>query len=799
MTIDGINFLKLFKKSGVKETSDKEASKKNSVEPEMTDAEKTALDRIRDSALAGYVLGLMKVTGGLAGAGGMAATLQSCGDISQNQDVDIDMAPILEKLDSMMKILQQNSEQMQQMLEYMQEMNSDNKTLISLVKDIINQNKDITSILNSIDGTTQSIESAIVRIVALLEDANANDQEFLNKLDQIINGQSQSIDKLNQILQANKEQNQLLINMEKLLETLNETDKNIYNTVNDIYNEFQNGNTSHSEMLEQILSAIQNNGNISSEILAAIADLSQKLENGQITESEMLNQIINLLASIDNKLDGLKDAVDQIKTEFPDLAGKIDQFIAAYEQGTMNEQDLLKQILAAMQEVSGGNPEFNTKLDEILAAINQGNMTVSAAMDKVIELLGQIEANTGAILEAINKLATEVGNLNANFENNQEAILDGLGDINDGIGSINGKLDQVISNQEQNNATTLEISQKMDEMYAQLEQINNKTLTIDQVKDMLGPMYDELKQYLDNISGNQITVGDLEAILEAHGTDLTRTNALLETLVSLVSNLDLGGGSAGDNSSALKEIADAIKEFQNQSNANSAQVIANLEAVLERLASMEGSLDAIVTTGNDIKSQLDRAMSSATTYGNRLLDELQNISGNMVNKNTLQVYLDSYTEYLQKAEQARQEQHAVLQAILDNMGQGGNGGGLTIDQLKEIIPNYTDILNEISDKIGNLVTSADLEAFFEDNAVDLSRTNALLETLVSLVSNLDTSGVNSAQLNSTLNEIRQEIQNQKAPTEEQVQTLIDLVKDAQSNTQTRSAGGDYYHQGWRYN
>ena len=795
MTIDGINFNKLPKKTDVNSKTDKEAPKGPSVEPEMTEEEKTALQRLRDSALAGYVLGLMKVTGGVLGVGATAASLQSC--IEQNQDVDVDMAPILEKLDAMMKLQQQQIDQQTEMLNYLKEMNSDNKQLISLVESIIDQGRDITSILQSINGTVESIDAATIRIVALLEDANANDAEFLAKLDAIINGQADAADKLNQILQANKEQNQALINLEKLLETLNDTNKNLYNKVIDFYNDYQNGDITKSEMLENILNEIKNNGSISSDILASINSLAQKFENGQITESELLNQIINLLASIDNKLDGLKDAVDQIKTEFPDLAGKIDEFIQKYEQGSMNEQDLLRQILEAMKNVQGGtSPDFNTKLDEILAAINTGNMTVSEAMDKVIELLGKIEANTGAILEAINQLAQEVGNLNANFENNQTAIIDGLANINDGIGSINGKLDQVIQNQEENNQTTLDISQKMDELYAQVAQMNEKVLTIDQVKEMFGPMYEEIKDYLSNISGNQITIGDIEAALEAHKTDLTRTNALLETVVSLLSNGDFeGGGGTVIDPSALQEIADAIKEFQQQSNNNSAQINANLEKVLEKLAGIEGSLDAIVTTGEDIKNTFDRAISSATTYGERLFNELQKISGNMVNQTTLQVYLDSYTEYLQKAEQARQQQYEILQAILTNMGK--DGSGMTVDELKEIIPDYTEILNEISDKIGNLVTSADLEAYFENSTVDLTRTNALLETLVSLVSGLDTSGVNSSKLNSTLNEILNEVKSKKAPSEDQIQTLIDLVQESQ--TQTRSAGGDYYHQGWRYN
>ena len=784
MTIDGINFLKLFKKSGAKETSRQQETKNPSVEPEMTEEERTILSKMRNSAVLSYAMALLA-------AGGGASSLQSCTDV--DQITHIDNAELVAALNNITNMLQKVIENQSKQLEYLQEMNSDNKTLIDLLKEILTQGDEINSILVSINGKAENVEAAIDQIRTLLEDINANDQEFLNKLDQIIAGQDKATDKLDQIIDANNEQNALLVNLQKLLDTLKDTNSSIYNTVLDIFNEYQNGNISHSEMLEQILASIQNNGSISSDILAAINDISQKFENGQISESEMMQQIINLLASIDGKLDGLKDAVDQITAEFPDLASKIDEFIQKYEQGSMTQQELLTQILNAMQNVGGGgNGDFSAQLDAILAAINQGNVTFTEAMDKIIELLGQIESNTGAILDAINKLAEEVGNLNANFENNQDQILELLGSINSGVGSIDSKLDQIEANQEKNNETTLEISQKMDELYSQVAQINEKTLTISQVQDMLGPMYEEIKGYLSNISGNQITVGDLEAILEAHGTDLTRTNALLETLVSLVSNLDVSGGGSG-NSAALEEIANAIREFQNQSNSNSAQVNANLEAVLERLANMEGSLDAIVETGNEIQSQFESAMSSATRYGERLLNELQNISGNMVNKTTLQLYADQYTEYLQKAEQARQEQYAVLQSILANMGKGNSG--MTIDELKEIIPDYTDILNEISDKIGNLVTSSDLEAYFEDSTVDLTRTNALLETLVSLVSGLDTSGVNTAQLNSTLNAMRQEMQNNNAPTKDQVQTLIDLV---QNQTTTRSAGGTYKHPGWQY-
>lgn len=801
MTIDGINFNKLPKKTEVNQTS-KEAPKGPSVEPEMTEEEKTLMAKIRDSALAGYVLGLMKVTGATLGAGVAAGSLTSC--VDQEQNVDLDMTQILEKLDAMMKLQQQQIANQQEMLNYLKEMNSDNKQLIKLVQDIIAQNQEITSIISSIDGTTASIESAMYRIVALLEQANSNDQEFLAKLDAIIAGQGDAADKLDQILQANNEQNQTLINMEKLLESLDNTNKNLYNTVLDFYNDYKNGDSTKSEMLENILNEIKNNGSISSDILAAINNLSQKFESGQITESEMLAQIIELLSSIDSKLDNLKDAVDQIKSEFPDLAGKIDEFIQKYQEGELTEHALLSAILNELKNSTAGDTELNAKLDAILNAINQGQMTAGEALDQIIGLLGQIESNTSAILDAINNLTDEVGKLNANFENNQQAIIDGLGDINDGIGSINGKLDKIIANQEKNNETTLEISQKMDEIYAKLEQLNDKTLTIDQVQDMFGPMYEEIKEYLGNISGNQITVGDLEAALEAHKTDLTTTNGLIETLTEVVKNLNLNGG----NTEALDAIAKAIREFQSQSNSNDQQVITNLQELLSKIATMQGSLDAIVTTGNAIKDQFDAAMSSATTYGTKLLDEISKISNNMVNKTAFETYADSYTEYLQKAEQQRQEQLNILSAIFDNMGKG-NGGSLTIEQLKEIIPDYTDILNEIKDALGDMITKDEVLAFFQKT--DLSTTNGLIETLTEIVKNKPTGNGGSAssadtqELEKLLGEIRDLIKSQNIPTESQWKELIDLIKNINTNTtpsqapSTRSAGANYYHQGWRYN
>ena len=771
MTIDGINFHKLFKKSDVKDTSKQEASKKTSVEPEMTEEERTILSKLRNSAILSYAMGLLAIGGG--------ASMQSCTpEFNDHDETYIDNSGIVAAINQMMELMKQQSE-------YLKQMVADNQDMKAYLQEIMDLNANIMDILMGIGDSVDNADRALQKIYDLLKKMYVYDGEFLDKLDEIIAGQGDTTNKLDQIIDANKEQNQLLINLQKLLDTLKDSNENIYNTVLDIFNKYQEGQISHSEMLNQILGAIQNNGSISSDILAAINDLTTQFENKQITETELLNKIISLLASIESKIDGLKDAIGGVYPDYPDLAEKLDEFIQKYEQGSMNEQQLLQQILNEMKNVSGSNSDYSAQLDQILAAINSGSLTTSEAMDKVIEMLGKIEANTGAILDALNQIGSQLGDLNANFENNQDEILELLGSINSGVGSIDSKLSQIEANQDRNNETVLDISQKLDEMSSELAQINEKTLTINQVQDMFGPMYEEIKQYLGNISGNQITVGDLEAALEAHGTDLTRTNALIQTVIDAINNLNVGSG--GGDSAALQEIANAIKEFQNQSNSNSAQVNANLEAVLERLATMQGALDALVQTGNAFKDQFDNAMNRATSYGEKFLDALQNIQGSTA---SLEIYADQYTQYLQKAEQARQEQYAVLQAILANMGKGNSG--MTVEELKAIIPDYTDILNDIKDAIGNLVTSNDLKAYFDEYAVDLTRTNALIQQVVDAING---GGTVDSSASRTLNAIRDEIQNQNPPTKDQMQELLDAIKNT---PQTRSAGATYKHPGWQY-
>ena len=161
------------------------------------------------------------------------------------------------------------------------------------------------------------------------------------------------------------------------------------------------------------------------------------------------------------------------------------------------------------------------------------------------------------------------------------------------------KLSQIEANQDRNNETVLDISQKLDEMSSELAQINEKTLTINQVQDMFGPMYEEIKGYLENISGGQITVGDLNAALEAHKTDLTRTNALIETLVNLVANLNTSGGGSGSSvdMSELTSLVSEIRTLIQNQQPPTAEQMQQLIDLIKDAQSLQGAQNWIERNG----------------------------------------------------------------------------------------------------------------------------------------------------------------------------------------------------------
>ncbi len=800
------------KLSGIQRKSEKQNTVKNqtsSVETkDLSPKERTALEKLRSNALASYLAAAMAI-------GGVSSTMTSC--VEQTVDLNTDGF-----MDMMQKMLQLQ----QEMIKLLQENNEDNKEQIE-------QNKQIMTILQNIMSGVTDIKDGVLSISVLLENSNQFDVEFIEKLNSIINNQTDSNKALQEILELNRQQTLSLQNIEELIKTVGETDSNLAEILEKFYNDFKESDKTHTEnenthtnLMQQILAALQESNTIGANTLTEIQKFHEDFLNGKITEAEMWEKITGLLESIDSKLDGLLEAVKGLEGSIGDLVNGsgekivdvLNQLLQKFEDHSITSNALAAEILQELKTSNINDEKALAKLDKIYEELKNGNISASEALTNITDILNQIKENTDAIKDAVLKISADIVKYGDAITNKQDQQLDILGNLNNNVSNIGSDIKELIDLQKQNNQNLVNIANSIDEMNVKLDQIEQNQgnqLTIDQIKELAGPAFEQLMKVLGDIHGDQITIDELKDALEQYKTDLTKTNSLIETLTTVVQNLNIGSGM----SEQLKEVIQKLEDLKNIQSTGNANIIEDLEGIQQEIAGVKGILETLVKTANDIKSNQDTYMAGAKTFGTKLFEELAKIQNNMLDKDAFNVYAESYKEQLVQAEKTRQEQKVILQTILENMGKSESG--IDVDELIAKLPNYTDILNEISEKLGKVITSSDLENFFVKTQPDLTKTNNLIETLTTVVQNLNISGGGSnvdnqvmEAIKTTVNQILTAINNGQIASEEQIKSILDSLSKIEENTtpstgtdtrmasvvNTRSGnkGTTYVHPGWIY-
>ena len=802
------------KLSGIQRKSEKQDKVKNqtsSIETkELTPQERSVLEKIRSKALASYLAAAMAV-------GGASSMMTSCVE----QEVNVND-------DELKSMITQMIQLQQEMIKLMQENNADNKEQIE-------QNKQIMNILLNIQSGVMDIKDGVTSITILLEGSNQFDVEFIEKLNEIINNQTDSNKALQEILELNRQQTLSLQNIETLIETIGGTDSKLAEILEKFYNDFKESDKTHTEnenthtnLMNQILAAIQESNSISASTLTEIQKFHEDFLAGKITEAEMWEKITGLLESIDAKLDGLLDAVKGLESSMGDLVNGsgekivdiLNNLLQKFEDHSITSNALAAEILEELKTSNINDEKTLAKLDQIYQELQNGNINASEALTQITDILNQIKENTDAIKDAVLKISADIVKYGDAITNKQDQQLDILGNLNNNVSNIGSDIKELIELQKQNNQNLVNIANSIDEMNVKLDQIKENQgdqLTIDQIKELAGPAFNQLMEILGDIHGSQISIDDVKDALEQYKTDLTKTNSLIETLTTVVQNLSLGSGM----SEQLKEVVQKLEDLKNIQSTGNANIIEDLEGIQQEIAGVKGILDALLQTANNIKANQDTYMAGAKTFGTKLFEELEKLQNNMLDKDAFNVYAESYKEQLVQAEKTRQEQKVILQTILENMGKSQSG--VDVDELIAKLPNYTDILNEISEKLGKVITSSDLENFFVKTQPDLTKTNNLIETLTTVVQNLNISGGSSSgvsnqvmeAIKTTVNQILTAINNGQIASEQQIQSLLDSLSKIEENTKpstdtntrlaasfvdTRSGnkGTTYVHPGWIY-
>lgn len=761
MAIEGIKNLFSVRKSEKKENKKTQIPE---VKPE--DKEAKSGNKVSSAALASAMAAAL-----------MIPSVTSC--VDQDQYVDIP---------DLSNYLQQNQEYQKQVLDLLnqliQMMQTNNDQNKEYFEKLLNSNTQIIAILGSIGNDVNNISGALTQIYGIMQEMYANDEELLNKIDVIIDGQGTDQDKLNQLIELNKEQNEWLSKIFETQETIKNISEESAENINNLLQQYLEGQMTHTELMNSILEEIKNNGNISSEILNKI----NQIMNGDGADSAKLDQIIDLLESIDSKLGSLLQEVTELGDNFVSSDGEklgdiLADLVQKFEDHSITSNALAAEILNELKQSNINDEAIMNKIDSILEQLQNQEISDKEALDQITDILSQMNKKLSTALASLAEISTKLDNLYNQNEENRNETYEMLANINNGIGNIDQKMDDIINNQKTGNQISLDILDKIDEAVAQLEQINSKTVTIDQLKEMFGPMFDQIIAQLGDISDGQIDIDQIIEIAESMKPDLTLTNALLETINTTIQNKNF----TGEFSEQLNDIADMMNQILGEIQSGNMTEAEGLAQILERLASMEGSLEAIQAAADEINNNFQTFMGQAQNYGQKWTEQFQQLIDGQVNKEMFQAYTDLFTQTAEQAQQAQQERLLAIQAAIEALS-GGNGA-IDIDELISKLPNYSDILTDIRDAIGNLVTKDDLDQYGQDHNIDLTLTNALLETINTTIQNKNftvtgggSGSTDLAEVISAINRIYDNLSNAQFPTREQVQVLLDYVNEIAANT-----------------
>ncbi|MFI3300880.1 MAG: hypothetical protein R3Y28_05600 [Candidatus Gastranaerophilales bacterium] len=376
----------------------------------------------------------------------------------------------------------------------------------TVINKLIEQNEAITELLQN--NTSDDVSEVLNSIVEYLEKANSNDEAFLDKLDEIIEGQGTTNDKLDDILETNEEQNETLAYIALLLDSTSELLPSALEALDNIYNEFANGNITQNELLSEMLVELKV-ANVNDETMIAKMDaLMTQFSAGSITAAEMLEEIIDLLGDI-------KDNTAEILSEVKNLASTV---TALAESLTESQQEIIEGL-------GDLNSNIGSKLDTISDKIDTSN-------DNLVSILNNTSA-ISATLEELEEKTVSKAEL-------EEMLGDLYDDVSDNLTSTGGSFD------------VSDIQEALDALVAGMTTTNSTLSLMQQTLENL------------NLDGNAEAIEALtQAVADANLQNTTDNSEIISSLATIIVGISDMDGVLD----ALLESSDALLAEQQTANA----------------------------------------------------------------------------------------------------------------------------------------------------------------------------------------------------------------------------------------
>ena len=379
-------------------------------------------------------------------------------EVAANGDTQVDILAMLQEI--------QNSnisegEKLVQMLELLKNID----TNIENIYNVINEIKDSF-------GDDQGIKDALDALIKLVQEGNAK-QDVTNKmlsklLEMMQNGVSKDdikaiieaisqngdkIDAVNQFL--NKIQNQDLEFQEKILAVLADLGTSSVDVMNQILTAI-GGNGEKLDAIAQLLAKIDNNvekygeegKELGNKILKAINKLGVDI-SGQLTQ---ILDVINSDADTGKNIESLLQKVlEKMDSNTKDIIDAITN-IKVGDGGNVDLSSLEKMLSELLQLTS----KNNSLLESIDGKMDVINLTIERAKEEILAKMDQNDANTTAILKALNEFKNISDANSKKILAKMDTIINVLNNIKDSTyddTALMAKLDEILAAIKDHNIT----------------------------------------------------------------------------------------------------------------------------------------------------------------------------------------------------------------------------------------------------------------------------------------------------------------------------------------------------------
>ena len=268
---------------------------------------------------------------------------------------------------------------------------------------------------------------------------------------------------------------------------------------------------------------------------------------------------------------------------------------------------------------------------------------------------------------------------------------------------------------------------------------------------------------------------------------------MIQTAISLLEQIagNSGSGDLGGVNEILSQLYQAVVSGNTNIDTLLKDLIAKAEQIAEDTGNINDKLDQIISKMDTQIELLTTTQNAVSTYAEQIISELQNTNADLDDIKNYSTKLDNYLD----------KQDGYLSKAVEYLAQlvESNGGESSYDELLAAVQagngtlaNIESLLNDLNIKAGDFVTNESLNQALEANRTNLSTTNELIQTAISLLDRIagnsgsGNGNIDTTQMEELLGQVLSQLANNHQATSQDLEDLKDAINDVKDALQSQN-------------